>query len=119
MCKYNVKDLFDVADDGVIMDLYAAYDTVRYNSRKTLWDNFCRFWDEVNPMVPHNANLLILGIRRSNRCRILRQGHIATCVYPNHPLLQMDNCSALTFDEVLQIWRNEAFLPRMTYEQLP
>ena len=121
MCKYNVKNLFDVADDGIILSLYADCNVARYKCRKTLWDNFRQFWDDVNPIVPHNANLLVLGILNGDQidATFYDKGALLLAYTPNHPLLQMDNCSALTFDEVLQICRNEAFLPRMTYEQLP
>lgn len=121
MCKYNVKDLFDVADDGIILSLYADYNTARCNCRKTLWDNFQHFWDDVNPIVPHNANLLVLGILNGDQidAAFYDKGALLLAYTPNHPLLQMDDCSALSFDEVLHICRNEAFLPRITYEQLP
>lgn len=111
MCKYNIKDLLQVADDDKIFHLYAAYSNVRPSSIKTLKDNFVRFWAEIDHMEPCATNTLALGIRHNDGVdAVFYDKRALLQIYTdNNPLLQFDNCSALSFDDVLCICRTEAF----------
>lgn len=121
MNKYCVKDLLQVADDFIISYLYAAYGTVRNYSSKTLEGKFAQFWSQIDNIEPCDANILALGIRHDERVDAVfyDKGALAQAYTPRSPLLQLNNCSALPFDEVLRLCHTEPFLPQLTYEQLP